>query len=138
MTNQTGVTMPEVMITVAIVGILAGIALPNYQAYVQRSTLSEAFDSLSAFRLRMEQAFHNNGNYGVGACAVALPAATENFTFACNLTSAGQNYLLRANGVGRMAGYAYSVDGNGQHVTTAFPGHDRLPASCWMSKKGEC
>ena len=47
MTNQQGVTLPEVMITIAIIGMLAGIALPSYQGYIQRSTLSEAFDALS-------------------------------------------------------------------------------------------
>ena len=83
MRTQRGVTLPEVMITITIIGILAGIALPSYQGYIQRSTLSEAFDALSAFRLRMDQAFHNNGNFGTAACAVGTPGATPNFSFAC-------------------------------------------------------
>jgi len=138
MTRQQGVTLPEVMVTVAIVGILAGIALPNYQGYIQRSTLSEAFDGLSAFRLRMDQAFHNNGNFGAGGCAVALPNATEHFAFACDLTNGGQGYLARAEGSGRMTGFAFAVNDAGQRTTTAFPGQAALPATCWMSKKGEC
>lgn len=138
MRTQRGVTLPEAMVTIAIVGILAGIALPNYQGYIQRSTLSEAFDGLSAYRLRMEQAFHNNGNFGAGACAVATPTPTENFTFACELTDGGQGYLARADGIGRMAGFAFSVDDDGRRVTGAFPGQGALPASCWLSKKGEC
>jgi type IV pilus assembly protein PilE len=135
---QRGLTLPEVLIVITIVGILAGIALPNYQGYVQRSLLSDAFDGLSAHRLRMDQAFHNNGNFGVGACAVAAPNANENFTFACALTDAGQGYLARADGIGRMAGFAFTVDDDGRRVTTAFPGQAALPANCWMSKKGEC
>jgi len=138
MRTQRGVTLPEVMIVIAIVGILAGIALPNYQGYVQRSTLSEAFDGLSAHRLRMDQAFHNNGNFGVGACAVAAPNATVNFTFTCELTDGGQGYLMRADGIGRLAGFAFSVDDDGRRLTTAFPDQATLPANCWMSKKGEC
>jgi len=138
MTNQHGVTLPEVMITVAIVGILAGIALPSYQGYIQRSTLSEAFDGLSAFRLRMDQAFNNNGNFGAVGCAVAAPNSNENFAFACDLTNGGQGYLARADGSGRMAGFGFSVDEAGRRVTTAFPGQTALPANCWMSKKGEC
>jgi type IV pilus assembly protein PilE len=138
MSNQTGVTLPEVMVTIAIVGILAGIALPSYQGYIQRSTLSEAFDGLSAFRMRMDQAFNNNGNFGAGGCAVAVPAATANFSFACELTNGGQGYLMRADGAGRMAGYAFSVDDAGRRVTLAFPGQPTLPANCWVSKQGEC
>jgi type IV pilus assembly protein PilE len=138
MRTQRGVTLPEVMITIAIVGILAGIALPNYQGYIQRSTLSEAFDGLSAYRLRMDQAFHNNGNFGAGACAVATPTPTENFTFACELTDGGQGYLASAVGIGRMVGFAFSVDDDGRRITAAFPGQALLPATCWLSKKGEC
>jgi type IV pilus assembly protein PilE len=138
MRTQRGLTLPEVMITITIVGILAGIALPSYQGYVQRGTLSEAFDGLSAYRLRMDQAFHNNGNFGVGACAVATPNPTENFTFACELTDGGQGYLARADGIARMAGFAFSVDDDGRRITTAFPGQAALPATCWLNKKGEC
>jgi type IV pilus assembly protein PilE len=108
------------MITVAIIGILAGIALPSYQGYIQRSTLSEAFDALSSFRMRMDQAFNNNGNFGAGACSVAAPIATQNFTFACDLTNAGQGYRVRADGNGRMTGFAFSVDDVGRRVTTPF------------------
>jgi type IV pilus assembly protein PilE len=138
MSTQRGLTLPEVLIVITILGILAGIALPGYQGYVQRSTLSEAFDGLSAFRLRMDQAFHNNGNFGVGACAVAVPNATPNFTFACDITDGGQGYLVRADGIGRMAGFAFNVDDDGRRATTGFPGQTTLPSTCWLSKIGEC
>ena len=45
-----GFTLPEVLIVITILGLLAGIALPTYRGYIQRSTLTEAFDTLSAFR----------------------------------------------------------------------------------------
>ena len=46
--------------------------------------------------------------------------------------------MARADGIGRMAGFAFSVDDDGRRVTGAFPGQGALPANCWLSKKGEC
>ena len=132
-----GFTLPEVLMVVSILGLLAGIALPTYQGYIQRSTLTEAFDTLSAFRLRMDRAFNDNGNYGADACAVNSPAATPNFSFACDLTDAGQGYLATATGAGRMVAYAFTVDDDGVRTTTKFP-DVTVPANCWLTKAGAC
>jgi type IV pilus assembly protein PilE len=132
-----GFTLPEVLMVISILGLLAGIALPTYQGYIQRSTLTEAFDTLSAFRLRMDRAFNDNGNYGAGACAVNTPGTSANFTFACDLTDAGQGYLATATGAGRMAGYTFTVDDDGARITTAFP-DGTVPANCWLTKAGAC
>ena len=138
MKTQHGLTLPEVLITVTILGILAGVALPTYQGYIQRSMLSEAFDALSAYQLRMDQAFHNNGNFGTAACAVTLPTPSEHFSLACELADDGQSYLLRATGSGRMSGFAFTVDDRGARRTEAFPEQAGLPAGCWLTKAGDC
>jgi len=132
-----GFTLPEVLMVISILGLLAGIALPTYQGYIQRSTLTQAFETLSAFRLRMDRAFNDNGNYGADACAVNNPGTTANFSFACDLTDAGQGYLATATGAGRMAGYTFTVDDDGARITTAFP-DGTVPASCWLTKAGAC
>ncbi len=80
-----GFTLIEVMVVVAIVGILAAIALPSYADYVRRSKIIEATRGLSDFRTRMEQFFLDNRTY-VGGCAVAKPVVQANvktFTFTC-------------------------------------------------------
>ena len=137
MRRQRGFTLPEVLMVITILAVLAGIALPTYQGYIQRSTLSEAFDSLSAYRLRMDRAFNDNGNYGTGACAVNTPGSSANFSFTCDLTAAGQGYVATATGAGRMAGYAFTVDDDGVRTTTAFP-EATVPTNCWLTKAGAC
>src|SRR2546426_9927950 len=68
---RNGFTLIEVMIVVAIVGILAAIALPNYSYYVQRSKIIEATTSLSDARQRTEQLFLDTRTYA-GNCTAAI------------------------------------------------------------------
>jgi type IV pilus assembly protein PilE len=133
-----GLTLTEVMIATTVMGIIAAIALPSYNRYVQRSQLSEAFDAMSAYRMRMDQALHDNGNYGTGACARAVPPAGPRFSYACALTNAGQGFTLTATGAGNMNGYVFTVDDAGNRTTTAFPNADSLPRPCWLTKVREC
>jgi len=63
MKNTTGFTLIELMITVAIVGILASIALPSYQSSVMRSRRVDAEGALVNFANAMERYFTANNTY---------------------------------------------------------------------------
>jgi type IV pilus assembly protein PilE len=138
-TRHDGFTALELMVTVAIVAILAGIALPNYVDHVRRSRLTDAFQTMTQFRMRMEQGFQDNGNYGVagGACAVATPAASPYFSFACALGANGGSFTMTAAGQNLMTGYAFTVDDAGNQRTTAFP-RATVPVACWLNRPGDC
>lgn len=134
-----GFSLIELMIVVAIVGILMAIAIPSYRDYVTRAYLSEAFDSLSTYHLRMEQAFQDNGNYGTGACAVAT-ANTDHFNISCALGNSGQSFTVTAtaNNNDNFTGYTYTMSDTGARVTTAYPNASGLPAACWLIHPGDC
>lgn len=62
---ERGFTLVELMITVLILGILAGVAIPAYSKYMEKARRSDAMASLT--KLRLEQEKHRTGNatYGV-------------------------------------------------------------------------
>jgi type IV pilus assembly protein PilE len=138
MRPSRGFTLIELMIAIAVVAILTAIALPSYQAYVQRSKVPVALDGLSAYATRMEQRYQDVGNYANGtACGVTLPTGLANFTLTCALTgSGGSGFLATATGSGPMNGYAYTIDNNGARATTAHP--KGANTTCWTTRGSTC
>lgn len=140
--RQAGFTLIELMIAVAIIGIIAAVAYPQYTSYVQRSRLAEATGTLSLTRVRLEQFYQDNRNYGstATACGVAVPTA-DFFTYSCawGASNSSQSFVLTATGKSsaNMAGYTFTVDNNNLQRTTAFPGATGLPANCWLRRKGD-
>lgn len=135
-----GITLIELMVTLVIVGVLASIALPMYGEYVTRGRLVEAFSTLSAQRVRMEQFFQDQRTY-VGACVagtVAPPMTnTASFTFACNDLTA-TTYTLTATGQASVTGFTFTLDQNNTQRTTAVASGWTAPSpnTCWVRKKG--
>ena len=88
---QKGFTLIELMIVVAIIGILAAVALPAYQDYTVRSKLSEAVIAGSSFKGLMSEAFQTDSTAGLTAAAGTIngkPAAEKSSKFVSNVTAA--------------------------------------------------
>lgn len=75
--SQKGFTLIELMIVVAIIGILAAIAIPAYQDYTVRSKVTEGLNLASSAKVSVSEGFQSNDIPGVNAAASAW---NSNFT----------------------------------------------------------
>ena len=143
--SSAGFTLLELMIVVAVIGILATIAYPMYGDYVTRGQITDGVTKLGNFRTQMEKFYMDNRTYqggGVGGCGVVDPpvAADDYFQITCRAVAGPpETYLITGTGVkGGVAGFVYTVDQANGKTSTGSGGKYTNPA-CWaLRKDGSC
>jgi type IV pilus assembly protein PilE len=110
--KQNGFTLIELMITVAIVGILTSVGYPSYQNHIKKAKRVEAQGALVSMATAMEQWRVENNGYKVGTDGTTIseifanqvPTDGGTKTYSLSLVSDDTTYTLTATPDGTQAG----------------------------------
>ena len=133
--RNKGFTLVELMITVAIVGILAAIAIPSYNAYTRRANRTDATRTISYDAQALERCYSQQFNYL--ACP-GVPTAVQNSPqgyYSITIAPAAATFTITAVPIaapqtGDSSCAQFSVDQTGKQAALNSGGTDSTK-SCW-------
>ena len=136
--KASGFTLIELMIAVAIIGVLASIALPAYNDYVMKARRSDAIVALTKLQIDQERYRINNPAY------TATLVGTDCTTSLCwSTTDEVRDYYTIAIDAGSVTAFAYTATATATGAQASDPdcatytltvdasGDSRTPTNCW-------
>ena len=92
--NQQGFTLIELMIVVAIIGILAAVAIPSYRDYTARAQMTEALSLLTGFKTGLAEYHQSQGSFNTNLKATQFGATVSGkYVAKIELKNASADYI---------------------------------------------
>lgn len=121
--KQAGMTLIELMIVVVIIGIIAGIAYPNFVDYVREARRADAMGQLLTLQMAQEEYRLKNTSYA-DIATLGITLSSDYYTFSVSNIGA-ETYTLTATATGGQA------NDTGCTTLTLNQNDQKAPAECW-------
>lgn len=136
--HQKGFSLIELMIVVALIGILTSIGMPAYQDYVGSSNTTEATANLANCRVQAEQYYQDNisyENFSMGTAASDDCRISDAKYFTYTTTADTNSYTLKATGKSSegMGDYEFTINQDNAK-SSKYAG--TVGATCWLTTSG--
>ncbi|GGK83503.1 type IV pilin protein [Amphritea balenae] len=128
--RSDGFTLIELMIVVAVVGVMAAIAYPSYLEFVREARRTDAMSTLLTAQLEQEKFRANNITYASTAASLGVSTTSpDSFYSIAVASSAANSFIVTATPAGNQIGDGcgtFAVDQGGANHTAGY-----ADADCW-------